>query len=348
MKTLNRRNFVIWSSIFAGGLSLGFNYTQSKEQKVLNGVYNFLHLVANKDGSFRPGIDVNYKGKSDTELSGIAAPTYATIICKTFGWNLPYPKKTIEFLHSCQKKDGAFYNLTGKMDPNSPLAKLYNTVQCTVALRLLGEQPLYDPMPIILGFFKDDEFKKLPLYTTSFFALFFSAWQEKMPDYIDKLMSRYILDRQKEDGYIGNHVASTFHAAHYFRLTGRPTPLSDMMVDRVLKDQKEDGSWHLFSEDYDVHACFDALFILHQLGNPSNTNIQKAYQKATEWILRCQKTDGGFSHFPGNAPSDVDALYFHIGGLVQAGYLKAIPELKNEEILGWGHAMHPQKRYSCI
>lgn len=36
------------------------------------------------------------------------------------------------------------------------------------------------------------------------------------------------------------------------------------------------------------------------------------------------------------------------GGLVETSYLKVQPNLKNEEILGWGHAMDPLKSYSCI
>lgn len=345
---INRRNFLIQSSLLAGGLSFGFTYINEKNKIVLEGIQKFLHTVSNKDGSFRPGVDPNYKGRSDTELSGIAAPTYATIICKTFGWDLPYTNNTIDFFLSCQKSDGAFYAPTGKMDPNSPLAKLYNTVQASVALRLLGQMPKYDPVPVIHSFFEEGEFKELPLYTTSFFALFFSAWDQKMPKHIDKQMREYIISRQKEDGYLGNHVASTFHAAHYFRLIGETTPKANEMINRVISDQKEDGSWHLFSPNYDVHACFDALFILRQLGNPSEIRIKKAYEKATEWILKCQKPDGGFSHFPGNEPSDMDAVYFHIGGLVQTGYLKIVSDIENEEILGWGHAIDPEKRYSCI
>ncbi len=165
-----RRKFLILSTLCAGGFSFGFNLFDNK-QDVLKDVQNFLQNVANKDGSFRPGIEPNYLGKSDTELSGLAAPAYATIICKTFGWDLPYPRKTKEFLLSCQKSDGAFYAPTGKMDSNSPQAKLYNTVQGVVALRLLGETPKYDPMPVINSFFEGGEFKELPLYTTSFFTL---------------------------------------------------------------------------------------------------------------------------------------------------------------------------------
>jgi geranylgeranyl transferase type-2 subunit beta len=345
---IDRRDFLIQLLLIAGSFSLGHSCVNKKNKKVLEGIKKFIQTISNKDGSFRPGVNPYYKGRSDTELSGIAAPTYATIICKTFGWDLPYSNNTIDFFLSCQKSDGAFYAPTGRMDPNSPLAKLYNTVQASVALRLLGQKPKYDPTPLIYSYFEGSEFKDLPLYTTSFFALFFSAWGKEMPEYIDKQMREYIISNQQEDGYLSNHVASTFHAAHYFRLNCETTPKANKIVTRVLNDQKADGSWHLFSPDYDVHACFDALFILKQLGNQTDFRVNKAYERATKWILKCQQPDGGFSHFPGDAPSDMDAVYFHMGGLVQTGYLKIDSNIENEELLGWGHAMDPSKKYSCF
>ena len=159
---LNRRTFIAQSALIAGGVSLGLYSCKDNNPDLLQGVQDFLHHVANEDGSFRPGIDPDYKGTSDTGLSGIAAPAYATIISSTFGWSLPYPDKTREFFFSCQKPDG------------------------------------------------------------------------------------------------------------------------------------------------------------------------------------------GFTHFPDETISDVDSLYFHVGGLVETGILKISKNLNKEEILGWGHAMDPEKTYSCI
>jgi len=348
MINLSRRKFLGQATMCAGGLSLGLYGCTKKTPDVLKGVKDFINQVANPDGSFRPGIDPGYKGTSDTGLSGLAAPAYATIISTTFGWSLPYPEKTMAFLLSCQKPDGAFYAPNGSMDQNSPLAKLYNTVQGTLSLRLLGKGPEYDPMPVIDYFFQNGQFKDLPLYTTSFFPLFFATLGQKMPGHIDERMREYILNEQKDDGYLQNHVASTFHAAHYFRLTGRPTPKASEMTERTLRDQKEDGSWHLMEPDWDVHACFDALFILKQLGDQNDSRIKNAYDKAIEWVLRCRKSDGGFTHFPEESISDMDAVYFHVGALVEAGYLKMKENLQSEEILGWGHAMDPEKTYSVL
>jgi len=348
MISLSRRKFLEQSVLLAGGLSLGMNACSGSTQDVLIGVQDFIRQIANPDGSFRPGIDPLYKGTSDTGLTGIAAPAYATIISSTFGWSLPYQEQTIAFMLSCQKPDGAFYAPTGSMDQNSPHAKLYNTLQGILTLRLLGEKPEFDPMPVIDYFFQDGQFEDLPLYTTSFFPLFFTALEQKMPHFIDEKMYEYILNEQNEDGYLKDHVATTFHAAHYCRLTGRPTPKTAEMIERTLGDQKDDGSWHLMEPAMDVHACFDALFILKQLGDQNDPRIKNARQKAGDWMLKCQKPDGGFTHFPDETISDMDAVYFHVGGLIEAGYLEKTEKLQNEDILGWGHAMNPGKTYSCL
>ncbi|MEW6234700.1 MAG: prenyltransferase/squalene oxidase repeat-containing protein [Candidatus Omnitrophota bacterium] len=348
MDSSNRRQFIKQMVIASGSLIVLRSSQAKSENDILDGILTFIHRTANKNGSFQPGIDPLYKGISDTNLSGIAAPVYATILCHTFDWNLPNSNETKDFLYRCQKPDGAFYPPTGSMDPNSPQAKFYNTAQSTVALKLLGEKPKYDPTPVAEFFFKTEELEKLPLYMTSFFPYFYTVLGVSMPDKIDRFLRGLIERKQTEDGYVGNHVASTFHAAHYYRLIGLPTPKADAMVERALRDQKEDGSWHLCEPDWDVHAAFDALFILRQLGKSEDSRIQKCYKRANKWIMKCRKPDGGFAHYPENLDSDMDAVYFQTGSLVQTGILPIAKKLQYEEILGWGHAMIPGKKYSCL
>jgi len=332
----------------SGSLNVVLSSKAENEKEILEGILAFLHRCAKKDGSFQPGIDPLYRGISDTNLSGIAAPAYATILCRTFDWKLPHSDETKDFFLRCQQSDGAFYPPSGSMDPHSPQAKFYNTAQSLVSLNILGEKPKYDPAPVAEFFFKTEELEKLPLYMTSFFPYFYTALGVAMPDKIDRFLRDLIERKQAEDGYVGNHVASTFHAAHYYRLIGLPTPKADAMVERVLRDQKDDGSWHLFEPDWDVHAAFDALFILRQLGKSSDPRIQKSYHRANEWILKCRKPNGGFAHYPENAESDMDAVYFQTGALVQTGVLPISKKLQHEEILGWGHAMIPGKKYTCL
>jgi hypothetical protein len=65
--------------------------------------------------------------------------------------------------------------------------------------------------------------------------------------------------------------------------------------------------------------------------------VKKAMAKAAAWALSCRNADGGVGHFPGS-PSDADAVYFQVGTLVMAGFLKpAEPLPKDPQLLSWGH-----------
>src|SRR5262249_37196224 len=115
---------------------------------VLAGLRQFFAKTARPDGSFAPGVDRDYKGMSDCAASDLAAPTYAVILHRTFGWKLPHEAKTVEFFHSRQGQDGAFFHKLGTMDPKSAQARLYNTTQGLVALKALGVKLRHDPTPV--------------------------------------------------------------------------------------------------------------------------------------------------------------------------------------------------------
>jgi geranylgeranyl transferase type-2 subunit beta len=291
-------------------LSLSVSRVAAEEpspKEVLDGLKRFYEKTALPDGSFRPGVDPDYKGMSDSALSDMAPITYAVTLHKTFGWKLPHEDKTRANLLARQKEDGAFYHVRGTGDSKAPLTRLYNTTQGLVALHALGAEPKYDPLPVFEDILNGD-YKKLPLYTN--------------------------------DGYLDDHVAATFHLAHYYRLMDAPTPKADAIVARVLRDQKADGSWMLNPPARDRHATFDALFILSQLGK-DKPEVKKAMAKAAQWALSCRNADGGFGHFPGS-PSDADAVYFQVGTLVMAGFLKPVEPLpKDPQLLSWGH-LFPQ------
>jgi hypothetical protein len=142
---------------------------------------------------------------------------------------------------------------------------------------------------------------------------------------------------QAEDGYLGDHVTATYHIAHFYRLIGAPTPKADRMVARVLPDHKADGGWDIQALDWDVHACFDALLILRQLG----CDDLGGDRPGAGWALRCRNADGGFGPFPGRR-LDMDVVYFQLGALIMAGRVPvARPDLPDAQTLGWGHAMRP-------
>jgi WD40 repeat protein len=147
---------------------------------------------------------------------------------------------------------------------------------------------------------------------------------------------------QDETGYTNDHVAATFHASHYYNLVGEPTPKARQMVDRILRDQRPDGSWLLNMPSRDRHATFDAVFTLLHEGS-GRPDCRAAIQRAARWALCCRNPDGGFGHFPGST-SDADAVYFQVGTLVMAGFLKpADPLPPDPQLLSWGHLMPVRK-----
>jgi len=306
---------------------------------VLADLKKFFAKCARDDGSYRPGTDPKYEGMSDSAFSDLAPTAYAVVIHKTFGWKLPDEAKTREFLLSRQKKDGAFVNVAGTVDPKSAAGRAYNTTMAVMALRALGTKPKHDPLPVFDVVLKAD-YKDLPIYMTSFFPLAYLACDKPIPADADKKIKALMV--QDKDGYINDHVAATFHAAHYYRLVGEETPKADAMLKRVLRDQKKDGSWMLNAPARDRHASFDACFIIRQLGG-DKPEAKAALENAAKWSLTCRNKDGGFGHFPGST-SDADACFFHVGTLVMAGWLKPVDPLpKDAHLLGWGH-LFPVKK----
>lgn len=307
--------------------------------------FAFIEKCKRPDGSYAPSPDPQYAGNSDTKFSDLAAVTYAAVLTKSVGRELPAPGTSIGFVQSHQQADGSFINLAGKHDPKSDLAVLYNTTQAVVCLRALGEWPQRDPSAVMERFFRKDAYKKLPWYTTSFFPLFYAALGKPFPAKFRTALTEHMEHHQAADGYLGDHVASTFHMAHFYRLIGQPTPKAKGMVERVLRDQKPEGGWNIKEPDWDVHACFDAVFILRQLGG-DKPEVRVAIERAADWVMSCHNEDGGFGHFP-QKHSDMDAVYFQFGTLLQAGRIAGAPrDLPDAHTLGWGHAMRPGRQYA--
>jgi geranylgeranyl transferase type-2 subunit beta len=344
---ISRRRFLTFAGWGLAGLALGSRRAIAAPSgtTIASDTLSFVRRCARDDGGYAASPDPAYRGNSDTGSSDLAAVTYAATLTKTMNWDLPHPEHSIEFIHNHQQPDGSFANQAGRMDPKSDLAALYNTVQGVVALRALGQKPRTDPTHVLDRSFAGDTFKKLPWYTTSFFPLFYAVLGKPFPETYDTALRDLQVHGQAGDGYLGDHVAASFHMAHYFRLTGRPTPKAERMVARVLRDQKADGGWNIKEPDWDVHACFDAVFILRQLGGQSEL-VQNAIQKAADWALTCRNGDGGFGHYP-NWPSDMDAVYFQFGTLIQGGRIpSARLDLPDAHTLSWGHAMQPGRLYS--
>jgi prenyltransferase beta subunit len=317
---------------------------QAADDALERETFAFIDKCRRDDGGYAASPDPDYKGNSDTKFSDLAAVTYAAVLAKTAGRKLPHADRSADFIHRHQQDDGHFINLAGEHDPKSDLGILYNTTQGVVGLRALGQKPRQDPTGIVAHFFENNAYQKLPWYTTSFFPLLYAALDKPFPPKYRDALAEHQERNQKDDGYLGDHVAATFHMAHFFRLIGKPTPRAERMVERVLHDQTADGGWDIKAPNWDVHSCFDAVFILRQLGG-DRAPVRAAMNKAAEWALRCRNADGGFGHFPGKH-SDMDAVYFQYGTLVQTGRVpNAARDLPDAQTLGWGHAMQPGREY---
>jgi geranylgeranyl transferase type-2 subunit beta len=301
--------------------------------EVEDGLRAFTRRTALPDGSFRPGVDPEYRGMSDSAYSNLAPVAYAVIIHKTFGWSLPYEDKTREWILNRQQSDGAFVHTQGTVDPKSAAGRVYNTTMALMILHGLGVKPKHDPLPVFTQVLEKD-YKSLPAYSSSFFPLAYQLAGKPFPADADRTLRTTMI--QAEDGYLNDHVAATFHAVHYDRLMGVKTPKADAILTRTLRDQKPDGSWMLNPLARDRHACFDAVFMLKHLGG-KRVDCRKARERAADWALSCRNSDGGFGHYPGST-SDWDAVFFHIGTLTMAGRLQPTKNLpKDAHLLGWGH-----------
>src|SRR2546423_295624 len=82
-------------------------------------------------------------------------------------------------------------------------------------------EPKPDELPVFDLVLKA-EYKALPPYMTSFFPLAYLATGKPIPPDADRKIKALMV--QDDDGWLHEHVASTFHAAHYYRLIGEPVP----------------------------------------------------------------------------------------------------------------------------
>ena len=79
----------------------------------------------------------------------------------------------------------------------------------------------------------EKDYKNLPAYSSSFFPLAYRLAGAKMPAGADQAMRATMI--QADDGYLNDHVAATFHAAHYDKLLNVKTPKADLILKRTLR-----------------------------------------------------------------------------------------------------------------
>ena len=142
------------------------------------------------------------------------------------------------------------------------------------------------------------DYRKLPAYSSSFFPLAYRASGKPFPAGGRPRVPQD--DGPGADGYLHDHIAATFHAAHYYRLLGEETPKADAMLARILREQSPDGCWMLNPLARDRHVGFDAAFMLKHLGK-GRPDCQRALDRATRWasVVRFRNDVRVASCFPG-------------------------------------------------
>jgi geranylgeranyl transferase type-2 subunit beta len=229
--------------------------------ELANETLAFIRRCARPDGGYDPSPDPAYEGNSDTRLSDLAAVTYAATLARTMGWELPHPERSIDYIQRRQQLDGSFMHLTGKMDLIDH-ALLYNAVQGVVALRALGGVRKSIRANFWTAFCRRCV-RKRPAHATSFFPLFYAALGKPFPGNRRSFCAHQVGNEPKMA--ILAIISLPRSTWRIISLVDRRTPKAErMVVERVLRDQKPDGGWNIKQPDWDVHACFDAVFILRQ------------------------------------------------------------------------------------
>ena len=191
---------------------------------------DFYKITANDDGSFRPGVVPDYKGMADTPPAIWPRSLMPSFCTKHSAGNCPTSKRRSRSCNRGNRRIAQFFNVNGTNKPESPSARIYNTTQGIVALHALGVRPKYDPLPVFEQVMRRD-YTELPAYSTSFFPLAYRAAGVPWPKEFDRRVRALMV--QSDDGYLNDHIAATFHAAHYYSLLGEPTPKAEAIVRRT-------------------------------------------------------------------------------------------------------------------
>lgn len=319
---------------------------------MLKKIMRYIHGLADENGGFQASSKFGFLGVADGAVSEIASATYAAEIAQTLGVALPFPDKTAEFIQARQHTDGYFKNLAPLPACTTTSFLLYNTCVAIRGLKALGKSPRYDPRPWMDAYIRQT--KTPGDYEADFYANSYAALEDEMKPDCERKLADYLLNFQDTDtgwlispglkkaGYpFERNNPLTFHAARFFHLAGKRIPMGEKIADTFLKVQENDGSWKLGG----VHGTFDACVTLRMLFD-DQLKYKGAIGHAAVWALACQQEDGGFNHFGGkaiegyidNAPSEMDACYFHVATLVMSGNLSTRVGCDNNWI-GWGHTL---------
>jgi len=323
---------------------------------MLEKIKSYIFSQADKEGGFLQSPVRGFIGKADGAVSEIASSVYAAEVAMTLDFELPYYKKTAEYIQKRQDPEGYFRNLAPLPGCFTEDYNLYNTCVALRGLKALGKKPKYNPRKWLDDYILQQDKSCYRSYHPDFYANSCASLEEELNSECRDSLAEFLFSKQDmETGWFmqpglkknnfpfERNNPFTFHAVRFLRLAGLDIPYGEKILNKFMEVQEEDGSWKL---GY-VHGTFDACVAIRILAGNSGV-YEDAVKRAANWSAGCwvDKT-GGFNHFgkdagihgfPPDLPAEMDATYFHVSTLVMGGILKS--KLTNENRwIGWGHTL---------
>ena len=148
-------------------------------REVLDGLQAFYRKTVMPDGSFRPGVDPDYRGMADMPSATWRRSPTPSFCTKRSAGTCPTNRRPRRTSWPARRRTAPFSRPRHRR-PGGAATRVYNTTQELVALHALGVKPKYDPLPVFEQALDGDR-KKLPLYTTSFFPLAYACLGKPFP-----------------------------------------------------------------------------------------------------------------------------------------------------------------------
>ena len=101
-RVISRREWISGSAGGAAALLLDRTWARAQvpdDARLARETLDFIIRCGCADGGYAPSPDPSYAGESDTKFSDLAAVTYAAVLAKTMGWELPR-KERLDRVHS--------------------------------------------------------------------------------------------------------------------------------------------------------------------------------------------------------------------------------------------------------
>src|SRR5690349_11842724 len=96
MRPLTRREWLSLAPL--GAVAAATRAAVVDEEEVVRQAWDFIVRCRRDDGGYAPSPDPSYGGNSDTKFSDLAAVTYAAVLARTFGRELPRPESSVAFV----------------------------------------------------------------------------------------------------------------------------------------------------------------------------------------------------------------------------------------------------------